>query len=192
MKKVILIIQILTMVVSSNAQRTISLDSAYNYWRNPNGFPDDVTYVKDVDNKLDRFVGIWKGFARGRSYELHFTKITTVPKDTNEIKWDQLVGKVLIKDSVTGTVIYNSLDSSGMNFTGFTFKRNQYNMSFTENTECGDGGDVFIMTVPGNNNKLWFYIVNDADLLTPSDCPGGLENYRPLFPFKKAIYFDRQ
>ncbi|MBO9619165.1 MAG: hypothetical protein J7539_09040 [Niabella sp.] len=156
------------------------------------GFPDDISYVKDIDYKLDAFVGIWKGFAKGRSYELHFTKITTVPKDTSEIKWDQIVGTVLIKDSATGTVIYNSADSSFARLTGSTFRYNTYNMSFIENTECGDGGDVFLDLKKDNPNLLRFYIISDADLLSDADCPGGLANYRPLFPFKRNILFTRQ
>ena len=108
MKNIFLITCVLIFTISCNAQTTISLEQAYQYSKSDDGIPETVTYVKDTNNRLDQFVGIWKGSYGGKSYEIRFTKELKYGDD--DPKWDRVFGKVLIKDS-KGNILHNTLNS---------------------------------------------------------------------------------
>ena len=44
--------------------------------RDTEGCPDleNITYVKDTNNRLDQFIGIWKGTYGGKQYEIKLEK----------------------------------------------------------------------------------------------------------------------
>ena len=74
MKNIILVIILFITGVSCKAQTTISLEQAYQYSKSDDGIPETVTYVKDINNRLDQFVGTWKGSYNGKNYEFKFIK----------------------------------------------------------------------------------------------------------------------
>ena len=52
MNKLFFLILFFLMNLSINAQNTISLDQAYQYINGNEGIPDNVSYIKDINNKM--------------------------------------------------------------------------------------------------------------------------------------------
>lgn len=74
MKKYLIIVFIVFVGISVRAQEIISLEQAVEYNSTDDGIPDDVEYVKDINNKLNQFVGTWKGSYKGNNYEITLVK----------------------------------------------------------------------------------------------------------------------
>lgn len=191
MKNILKII-ILLIGININAQEVvISLAQMEECVKRPNhdteGCPDlqDATYVKDVNNRLDQFVGVWKGSYGGKNYEFHFTKKL---KDSQwELKWDYIIGRFQVKDNA-GNIIYTSLnkaDGSTM-FSGDNFQNNVYLMNFVGNYDCLESGTVYIETLPNNLNQMTLDYSQDNDgiITSPSQCPN-FSSFVPLLPYDK-------
>ncbi|MCT2564275.1 DUF6705 family protein [Chryseobacterium herbae] len=170
-----------------------SLEQFEECSRRPNhgqeGCPDleNITYVKDTNNRLNQFVGIWKGIYNGKQYEIHFEKQLQWGDD---IKWDRVFGRMIIKDNF-GNIIYNSLNKS-LSETGLlrggNFQHTGYVMHFVGNYKCLESGSVFIETSLHNPNemKLFYSQDNDGIITSPSQCPN-FETFVPLLPTEKMI-----
>ncbi len=180
------------------AQSTISLEDAATYRKNKTFFPPEVNYVKDINHKLDPFIGIWKGSNGGRLYEVRFTKKTAwdFGQPCNDcVNWDVLIGRVLVKDSLTSQVLYNTLDSADdkTHFSGDNFGTPRvYNMYFAANSECYDWGDLNITLSRLDSTKLFIIYRRDVEWVDPSTCPGGYANYRTLFPLAQWVTLNKQ
>ena len=176
---------------TAKAQSVISLEQAATY-TGDSLFPATVNYVKDINHKLDPFIGIWKGSNAGWLYEVRFTKKTAwdfgLPGDG--IKWDLLIGRVLVKDSLTNQVLYNTLDSTDdkTHFSGDNFGTPRvYNMYFGANSECYDWGDVAIVMHPTDTTKMTMFFDRNVEWVDPSTCPGGYANYKTMLPARMGL-----
>lgn len=196
MKNIIKIIVLLLIFViadmASYAQRTMSLRQfetelqAYRNHPNPKaaGLDDgkDITYVKDVSNELDQFVGAWKGNYNSRSYEVTFVKRIAYKTDLDdEMSWDLLKGWVTVKDSVGNTIYTNTnLPERSNKFTGSNFpdSSNMYRMIFTGNC-YNESGDVFIRIESNGQLSLTFVVLPD---IQGNDCPNGFTPVLPIAP----------
>ena len=194
--KHLIIIAFLCCFNTPKAQSVISLEQAATY-KGDSLFPATVNYVKDINHKLDPFIGIWKGSNGGRLYEVRFTKKTAwdfgLPGDG--IKWDVLIGRVFVKDSLTNQVLFNDLDSSDLNTSMFgkNFGTPRvYNMYFGANSECYDWGDLNITLSRLDSTKLFIIYRRDVEWVDPSTCPGGYANYRTLFPLAQWVTLIKQ
>lgn len=186
MKNIVLILSVF-LSFSCKAQSTISLEQAYQYSKTSDGIPTTVTYVKDINNKLDQFVGTWKGSYNGKNYEFQFIK--KINFGEHSIKWDEIVGRFIIKDN-TGTVQYNSIsevDDSKTRFRGIKLQNRAYIMSFVGNYDCLESGNVFIETRKNNPNEMILFYSQDKDgLLNPAKCPN-FSSFVPLLPQEKIV-----
>ncbi|WP_327983492.1 DUF6705 family protein [Bergeyella porcorum] len=184
MKQILLMASIL---VSNayRAQSTISLEQAYEYFKMTDGIPETVTYVKDVNNRLNQFVGTWAGSYGGKNYRFEFVK--KLRFGNYSVKWDKLIGRVLITNN--GNVIYNSFDVTDDNKTylwGHTIQKRLYVLSFVANSYCNDSGDVFIEIDKSNPNKMYLHFDRDKGIYNPEKCPN-YETYVPLLPKEKMV-----
>ena len=189
--KHLIVIAFLCCFYTAKAQSVISLEQAATY-KGDSLFPATVNYVKDINHKLDPFIGIWKGSNAGRLYEVRFTKKTAwdfgLPGDG--IKWDLLIGRVLVKDSLTNQVLYNTLDSTDdkTHFSGNNFGTPRvYNMYFGANSECYDWGDVAIVMHPTDTTKMTMFFDRNVEWVDPSTCPGGYANYKTMLPARMGL-----
>lgn len=151
----------------------------------------DYTYVKDTNNRLDKFVGTWKGaYTDGRTYEFHFTKKENDGGWFNEKFWDKLIGRMLVKSS-DGSVLYTSLNNDDLkSISGFEFDKDlkKYRMSYTANAKCNDSGYIYI-SFPDSSNLTQLKLVFMQDLDIGWDCPSG---YKTLIPDAKSIILTKQ
>ena len=79
MKHTFTIIVFLSLIISCKAQVIGTLEQFEECQTRPNrdeGCPDldNITYVKDTNNRLNQFVGTWKGNYGGKQYEIQFEK----------------------------------------------------------------------------------------------------------------------
>lgn len=179
---------------SCKAQTTVSLLQMEECSNRPNraseGCPDlqGAQYVKDIGNRLDPFVGIWKGTYDGKHFELRLEK--KINFGENEVKWDKLIGRMLVKDN-NGNIIYNSLGAPDNNtkLRGDNFQGTTYVMDFTGNYDCKEYGGVFITILPllslNNPNQeikmQLFYFPDTPEISTTITCPNP-NTFVPLLP----------
>lgn len=187
--KIIILLSILGLIVSCKSQ-TISLDQLSQCENKPD-CPDYV-YLKDTSNRLNKFVGTWKGtYADGRTYEFNFIKKENDGGWFNEKFKDILIGRMLIK-STNGTVLENTLGTTDKDamFSGFIFDKNlqKYQMYYSGNADCNDKGYVYLsFPDPNNLNQMRLYFAQDMDIV--SNCPAG---YQTVMPDGKAIILTKQ
>lgn len=188
MKNKLFILTFLLTIFSCKAQVIGTLEQFEECSKRPNhdeGCPDleNITYVKDTNNRLNQFVGIWKGSLGGKQYEIHFNKKVQFGEN---IKWDRIFGRMLVKDNA-GNIIYNSMNELDQNisFFGANFQNRAYEMHFVGNYDCLESGSVYIETRPNNPNEMTLYYAQDKDgLLNPAKCPN-FNNFVSLLPSQK-------
>ncbi|UOU99698.1 hypothetical protein MUU74_07010 [Chryseobacterium daecheongense] len=187
MKNNIIYIMLFIGLLSCKAQ-TISLDQLSQCENGPNC--PDYLYLKDTNNRLNNFVGIWKGtYAEdGRTYEFHFTK---KENDYSFGKyWDILIGRILVKkDNLEIANTLNSSDQDAM-FSGFIFDKylKKYEMYYSGNADCNDKGRVYIsFPDPNNLNQMRLVFIQDMDIV--ENCPNG---YKTVIPDAKILMLTKQ
>jgi hypothetical protein len=171
---------------TAHAQVTISLEQQANYLDSPDGIPEDVTYIKDINNTLPKFVGTWIGIADGKIVELHINQFLHLPTSSDGIKIDKLSGRLLVKEQTTNIVLYSTLNISNNEetfLTGGYINNEAYVMNFSNKNDsyCMDGGEVFLWV---NNNTLTDMILNfhrTQDIIIEGKCPN-FDTYVPILP----------
>ncbi len=159
--KIILIVVFIFSMISCKAQYIIPVEDGHKYIATEKGFmgDHDYVYVKDVNNVLPKFVGIWKGTYQSKSFEFRITKITT---DDGEIKEDMLLMRYKITDS-NGNVIEDVLslpnDDGYVMQNGYVSKNGLYVFSYIgRDMACGQNGWVFAEVYGTNNDKMQLFL----------------------------------
>jgi hypothetical protein len=192
MKSRLFILTLFLVIVSCKAQVIGTLEQFEECAMRPNhdeGCPDleNITYVKDTNNRLNQFVGTWKGSYGGKQYEINLEKKVNYKYfPTSKTSWDRIIGRMLVKDN-SGNIIYNSMNKPDNNtfFSGDNFQRTVYVMSFVGNYDCLESGDVFIETKINNPNEMTLFYSQDKDgLLNPAKCPN-FSTFVSLLPTQK-------
>lgn len=193
MKNRLFILTLFIMLVSCKAQIIGTLEQFEECSMRPNrdqeGCPDleNITYVKDTNNRLNQFVGTWKGNYDGKQYEIKLEKKINYKENISDnLSWDRIIGRILVKDS-SGNIIYNSMNKPDKDtfFFGYNFQRGVYMMYFVGNYSCLEAGDVFIETRINNPNEMTLVYFQDKDgLLNPAKCPN-FSSFTPLLPGQK-------
>lgn len=167
--------------------QTISLDQL-SLCENKPDCPD-YTYLKDTNNRLNKFVGIWKGtFTDGRTYEFHFSK---KENDYSYGKYsDILIGRLLVKNGniIVATTLAAS-DQEAM-FSGFIFDKylTKYQMYYSGFAECNDKGYVYLsFPNPNNLNQMRLVFMQDLDIVL-----GGCSLYKTVIPDANPIMLTKQ
>jgi hypothetical protein len=186
MKTLFRILMLLIISISTQAQVIISLEQADAYKSSPDGIPEDVTYVKDVNNILPKFVGVWKGTADGKIVELHLNKFLHLPSTADGMKIDKLAGRLLIKDQATGAILYNTLNITDNEETwleGSYPINGSYVMNFSNKYDinnCMDEGKVYL-SMNNNNVDMILDFFRTQEIMIGDQCPN-FDTYIPILP----------
>lgn len=192
MKNTLFISAFLLMIISCKAQVIGTLEQFEECRKRPNrdevGCPDleNITYVKDTNNRLNQFVGTWKGSANGKQYEIKLEKKINYKDDpSDEMAWDMIIGRMLVKNS-SGNIIYNSMGKPDKetHFFGYNFQSRAYIMSFIANSYCNDSGEAFIEISKTNPNQMTLFFDRDKKSFNPAKCPN-FSTYVPTLPKDK-------
>jgi hypothetical protein len=183
---VVLVLSLTTINKYCYAQRTMALrafEVLKNNYRNridttDNG--EDIAYIQDTDNELDKYVGVWKGSINNRNYEISLVKRIAYKRDADDEKSKDLLKAWITVTDIDGNIIYTNTNKTEKSngFTGDNFQTNTniYRLNFTGNC-YNDSGNAFLYINPitGKMN-LTYGIISD---IKSNDCPS---NYAPVLP----------
>jgi hypothetical protein len=159
--------------MNAQAQQTgvVPLEEYYNYKTDDNLKHSDVTYFKDINNHLDKFVGTWTGSYDNKTLTLKISILNQ--KVGYRIAYDELLIKYKIEENNTNVLI-NTLDMFDEyqyhingKFFGETTTRYYANYTGLE-WECNQTGTAFIDYI--NSSTSTFWILPDSDMIGP-ECP---------------------
>jgi hypothetical protein len=158
---------------------------------NPESCPD-VTYIKDINNSLNKYVGIWKGNFNGKTYEFKFIKQLNFGVE-DDFRWDRLIGRIRIKDG-NGAILYNTfneIDDNNTKFKGDNFQPDleAYKVYFVGNSACVEYGDVYLRIYPSTPNQMTVFFHPDNDISEEGSCP---PDFQPTIPYQKTIHLTKQ
>ena len=145
-------------------------------------------HIKDVNNVLDKYVGIWVGTYNNRNYEFRITEFSEV---TEGITNDILHIRYKITD-VNGTIIGNTTNlnsESPLIIIGLYLTNTGFYVSYFvgPNGKCGQSGNLHII-VTENNTKLGVIFFPEPDIIDGSECTQAVDF---LFPQTYTL-FDKQ
>lgn len=175
------------MIFTSAIGQTLSLETiALCSFQNQTCPP--VTYVKDINNSLNKYVGTWKGVDDGKTYEFNFIK----KENVGEVrKWDKLIGRLKIINP-SGDIEFDNFNKLDLEtkFKGFNFQKDlkAYMMSFFGGQlGCIDYGFVYLRIKPETPDNMTISFLPDNDIVR-EDC----SNFKTTLPTKKIISLTRQ
>lgn len=183
--KQFLAILLLTIIVNCKAQQTYPLDTDY----------EDVpalSYIKDLNNELNQFTGIYKANYQGNEITLYITKVEHMLKKrlTKSYYMDALTVKYTVKNS--SAVILQDTQNNIQNdfYSMMSYSQENGVALYYPGTNCGVGwGKVFLFKI--NPTQLsWEYRPN-GKLLDEYNCPGN-QDLTVYLPVTKDLIFTKQ
>ncbi len=180
MKKLLQILIICFGIYSCKAQNIIPVENYRQYLDDEIEIPDG-SYIKDVSNLLDKYVGIWKGSYNNRNYEFVVMKRTV---SFLRITVDQLNIKYKIVNS-DGSILENTLnlsDESILVIKGNYLARTKtyYVLDYLgRDTACGQEGFIFIKVYGIGYNNMSLFLEPGRDLIDGEACPNGTTQILP-------------
>ena len=184
MKKTLIIGYLFMIALSCKAQGIVAVEKNYYFRDNNKGIPSG-TYLKDVNNLFDKYVGTWKGTYNNREYTFYITKYTDYRKDVTE---DEILVRYLITNPDGSVVedIRSDTDDGDYIISGDMFSKNAdyYYMIYAgREAHCGQTGTLVLR--PKSPTLLKVSLIPEKILLDPAECPNG----RPaqLFPLDGFI-----
>lgn len=193
MKKIsIIIISIFPFFCKS---QTITLEQAAHCLKNSSC--PNFDYEKDINNSLEKYVGIWSGSYNGKIYELKFAK--SLYENFVGHKRDRIIGRMRISsdipNSTTSVLIFDNFNEPNeekIRFSGLGFQPDlrSYMMSFVGPSVegCINYGTVYLTIKPNTPNKMKIFYWSDSDIVV-GDCPNSFEQ---TFPEKQSITLTKQ
>jgi len=166
---------ILILTTLSCKAQILPLENCVNYIdQEDTGIPENITYIKDVNNLLNKYIGVWIGNYDNKAYELRITKTTT---HDDGISVDELRVKHKITDN-NGNVIEDTTtlqDDNYLVISGMHIGRSgSYFLNYIGNeADCGQFGTMLISVGYNNsNNNMRLGLHIGRDIIT-ADCPNG-------------------
>ena len=187
MKNILSIIGLI--IFTSCTAQTVSLETMAQCKSQPETCPV-ATYIKDVNNLLNKYVGTWKGSLNGKNYEFNFIKKENFGFDDN-LKRDRLIGRVKITNS-NGIEEYNNFikQDTEPDFFGDNFQKDlkAYLMRFAGGkVGCIDYGYAYMWVKSGTPNNMSVDFYPDNDIAT-QDC----SNFETTLPTNQIIHLTKQ
>ena len=152
MKNTLIFIGIIIISLSCKAQ-IIAVEDFPDYTKELK----DGAYIKDINNVLDKYTGVWTGNQNKTNYQFIVNKYTDIDK---RLKYahDRLIVKYKITDN-KGVVIEDTTnlpsDSYLVMFGKYLSKQGQYVLYYQgSNANCGQNGDVFLSVNPNDSNEM--------------------------------------
>lgn len=123
---------------------------------------DNITYIKDVNNVLDDYVGTWKGTQNDIDYTFMITERTIVFDEEYNVNQDVLIMKHLIVNSTTLEIIEDTtlISDEDVHSEGGLFRRySSGGLTYMfyyggNNYSCGQNGEVNI-TLKSSNSQMY-------------------------------------
>ncbi len=181
----------LAILAISCKSQTVSLEQAALCQENPNC--TGYNYAKDINNTLNKYLGIWKGTYNGRVYEMKFNK--GLYNDMG-MKKDEITGRLKITTTGSTSIIifdnFNEPDDSKTRFSGLglTTDLQGYRMFFGGplTSGCINRGTISLRINPSNPNEMKIKYWSDYDIVV-GECPS---TFSQTFPEQQEIILMKQ
>ncbi len=157
----------------ANAQTISVEDHGLNYVGKKSLVKAGITYVKDVNNVLDKYVGTWVGENDGKHISFVVKKVTYTTRFA-KIKFDKLLIKHITK--VNGVIVDNTVtleDTDPLVIKGsYLAKSGNYVLNYiSKDRDCAQHGSLYIY-IDNNNTTLKCLLILDAEFIDPTVCDG--------------------
>lgn len=129
----------------------------------PSDIPNNA-YIKDTNNELDKYVGLWKGIWNGKSLFLELKKVKTsssIPGDTHPYFKDRILGERKVI-AFNGTIEIDRISNFGIEGTEFSGigtslkNTNWKQILFFPKNMCNKSATLDITSFTGNQMTLHF------------------------------------
>ncbi|MET3018918.1 DUF6705 family protein [Flavobacterium hydatis] len=186
MKKIIILSLIIIANLSCKAQQIIPIEKAIDYRLAENGIPDN-TYLKDINNLLDKYVGTWIGTYDNKTYNFRIDKF--VNNYSGLTKEDVLLMRYIITNA-NGTQIENTMTLSDDNYLiikGDYIQKSTYHLDYVgRESACGQLGTIYIEILKNSNNtKMKLYLLPEKIMISSSSCPQGISSQ--IMPINQIV-----
>lgn len=144
----------------------------------------DYSYLKDLNNELDPYIGTYKTNYNGKEVILYITKVNDkLEKRPQKVFYrDVLTIKYIVKNS-SGTILQDTQNVNVQNNSISSYRIRSYDNSvilYYEGTNCRVGwGNIYLKKINATQIS-WLYQPTDRVIL-PGQCPGNpdLKIYLP-------------
>ncbi|MEG1590018.1 DUF6705 family protein [Chryseobacterium sp.] len=162
-----------------------------------NTWTDNVpqgAYVKDLNNELNQFTGVYKASYQGNETTLYITKAEHIIKEAINKSYyiDALIVRYIVKNS-SGIVLQDTQNNPSNNFRSIrTFPQENIVGLYYPGTNCGVGyGTVFLFKINANQLK-WIYRPQGKIFLNKDEeCPGNPDT-KVYLPVTEDLIFTKQ
>ncbi|MBT2620740.1 DUF6705 family protein [Chryseobacterium sp. ISL-6] len=156
--------------------------------------PQDA-HVKDLNNELNPYMGIYKANYQGREITLYITKVENkLEKSVDKTYYlDALVIKYIVKSS-SGVILQDTQNVILQNNAITSHRVRSYDNTiilYYEGTNCSVGwGNIYLKKINATQIS-WLYKPDDV-ILTPSKCPGNPDLTIYLPETENPLIFTKQ
>ncbi|MDR2236635.1 MAG: hypothetical protein LBE92_10965 [Chryseobacterium sp.] len=183
--KGLLFLEVVLAVFYCKAQQTYPLNSDYET------IPAN-SYIKDTNNELGQFTGIYKAYFQGNETILYISKVENkLQKTPNKVYYmDVLVVKYVVRNSA-GIILQDTQNNNTREFYSIWFQPQENAVAlYYSGTNCRVGwGKVYLYKI--NSTQLsWDYRPNSM-ILDQQNCPGN-QDTKVYLPVTKDLIFTKQ
>ncbi|MXS69644.1 hypothetical protein GSF70_00255 [Flavobacteriaceae bacterium W22] len=149
-------------------------------------------YVKDVNNDLNQFVGIYKANFQGNETTLYITKVEHMFKERIDQSYymDALIIRYTVKNS-SGAILQDTQYNTQNDFYSIWSSPQENGVAlYYPGTNCGVGNGKVILFKINPTQLSWEYRPN-GKLLDEYNCPGN-QDLTVYLPVTKDLIFTKQ
>lgn len=159
------------------------LKDAYIFNENdPSMFDDGINYIKDVNNKLPKFTGTWKGQRDGITYEFKIEEFLNQDASV-DFKQDNLIMRYKLSNA-SGDIentLHLGLDQPMIIIGDYMNSDSTYMFIYSgREGRCGQRGEVFVSLV--NNSQMNLHLLPYRGFINGNECAELAEQILPTTP----------
>ncbi len=141
-------------------------------------------YLKDTNNELQNYEGIWKGTWNNKTIYITLKKVTNHYNENLKYYIDLLIGKFKVINS-NGQILFDNTNLSDVQakLRGGQFRKkdDKYSFIYSDHEICDTNGYITINFTDSTKSQLQWYFSDWTDIITP-DCP-----YYNAHPFPQPL-----
>lgn len=185
--KATILLSLFISLLSCKAQTTLPLNTSLN------DIPAN-SYLKDLNNELNSYTGIFQGDYQGKGITLYITKIEKkLQKSSQKIYYSDVLDiKYVVKNS-SGVVLQDTMNNNIPSINLYSIGTKPYDNSaifFYSGTNCRVGWGKIILKKISSTQLSWEYRPSDI-ILDDSKCPQGTD-INIYLPETKDLIFTKQ
>lgn len=120
------------------------------------------SYLKDTNNELSAYEGVWKGIWNNKTIYISINKVINKYDDTFKYYSDRLIARFKVTDLNNTLVLFDNttLSDNEVKIDGLRFRKSddKYGLTYVDRDLCMRSGQIFINFTDTTKTKLqWRY-----------------------------------